>query len=75
MGNRWKGIRTNILAKNNKNPLKIELFDLENDPSESKDVSAEHPELLKEIKGLMKSERTVSETFPIGPLDEWTREE
>ena len=74
LGNRWKGIRTDMLVKKNPDPLKIELFDLENDPSESKDVAAEHPEVLKEIEKLMRSERTVSETFPIGPLDEWTRE-
>lgn len=69
LGNRWKGIRTGLLEKKNPDPLKVQLYDLESDPSESKDVAAEHPEVLQKIEGLMKSERTVSEEFPIGPLD------
>lgn len=72
LGNRWKGIRTGILEKKNPDPLRIQLYDLENDPSESTDVAADHPEVLKTIEGLMKSERTVSEEFQMGPLDEWT---
>lgn len=69
LGNQWKGIRTGLLDKKKENPLKIELFDLENDPAESKDVAADHPEVVKEIEGLMKTERTVSEEFQMGALD------
>jgi hypothetical protein len=39
------------------------------DPSEKKDVAAEHPEEVKEIEGLMKSERVASEAFPFPALD------
>jgi arylsulfatase A-like enzyme len=70
LGNRWKGIRTGILDKKNKEPLRIQLYDFENDSSEAKDVSEENPEVLRKIEGLMRTERTVSEDFPIRPLDE-----
>lgn len=72
LGNKWKGIRTDILKKENKEPLKIELFDIESDPSESTDVAAANPEMVSEIKALMSSERSVSEEFQMGPLDEVT---
>ena len=72
LGNKWKGIRTDILKKGNESPLKIELFDLESDPSESKDVAAANPEVVSEIKSLMSTQRTVSEVFSMGPLDEAT---
>ena len=64
-----RGIGTDALDKKKEDPLKIELFDLENDPSESKDVAADHPEVVKKIEGLMKTERTVSEEFRMGALD------
>lgn len=72
LGNKWKGIRTDILKKGNKEPLKIELFDMESDSSESTDVSAANPEVVSEIKALMSSERSVSDEFQMGPLDEIT---
>lgn len=72
LGNKWKGIRTDILKKGNKEPLKIELFDMESDSSESTDVAAANPEVVSEIKALMSSERSVSEEFQMGPLDEIT---
>lgn len=74
MGNRWKGIRTNLLKKDNPDPLAIELFDLDADPSESTNVAEKHPEVLQEIEGLMKSERTISESFPFPPLDALVRQ-
>jgi arylsulfatase A-like enzyme len=72
LGNKWKGIRTDILKENNKKPLKIELFDLESDPSESIDVAAVNPKVVSDIEALMSSERTVSEEFEMGTLDEVT---
>ncbi|MDF1658564.1 MAG: arylsulfatase [Verrucomicrobiales bacterium] len=69
LGNQWKGIRRDLLKKGNENPLEVQLFDLKADPSESIDVAAEYPEVLKKIEGLMKSERVPSETFPIPVLD------
>ncbi len=41
-----------------------ELFDLDHDPGEMKDLSEEYPELVKELSEQMKSVRTESEIFP-----------
>ena len=70
VGQRWKGIRTNLKKKGVKADLTVQIYDLEADPSETKDVAAEHTEVVKEIEGLMKSERVVSEAFPFPALDE-----
>ena len=64
----WKGIRQKML-RNNPDPLKIELYNLRKDPSESNDVSAKHPQIVQQMRALMKAEHVPSELFPIGPLD------
>ena len=64
----WKGIRQKML-RNNPNPLKIELYNLRKDPSESNDVADKFPEIVAEIRELMKSEHVPSEKFPLGPVD------
>ncbi len=50
-------------------PSKLELYDLENDIGESKDVASEHPEVVKRAEALMKSERFPSENFAFPVLD------
>lgn len=52
LGN-WKGVKTE-LNKNAKAPW--QLFNLETDESETKDVAAEHPELLKQFDAIVKKE-------------------
>ncbi len=69
LGSRWKGIRTGLKKRGEEPSLRIELYDLEADPSESKDVAAAHSEIVAEIEALMKSERVPSEDFPIPVLD------
>ncbi|MCB1229427.1 MAG: arylsulfatase [Verrucomicrobiae bacterium] len=73
LGDRWKGIRQDLLPRGKKSPadiaVKTELYDLQNDVSESKDVAAENPEILAKIEKLMKTERVPSETFAIPVLD------
>ncbi len=64
----WKGIRQKML-RNNPNPLKIELYNLRKDPSESNDVADKFPEIVAEIRELMKSEHVPSKKFPLGPAD------
>jgi len=55
---RWKAYRPH--------PSKpIQLYDLEADPAESTDVSAEHPEVLLQIETLLRTARTPSEHFPL----------
>ena len=53
----WKGIRLNIFEGN----MDIQLFNLEKDPLEQQDVSAQHPEIVKEIERIMIEERTTPE--------------
>ena len=58
----WKGIRRNL--KKNRDP-RIELYNLSADPSESKDVAADHPDIVKQIAKIMHEARTESELFPL----------
>lgn len=72
IGEKWKAIRQGIKPskKQKGNPeLKIELYDLENDISESNDVSADYPAIVKQAEELMKSERVPSEEFKFPWLD------
>ncbi len=52
---RWKGVRNEITKRPN---APIELYDLETDLSESRDVFAAHPDGGKRIEALMKTSRT-----------------
>ena len=65
----WKGVRQNMLRKNNKNPLKVELYNLKKDISESNDVAAKNPKVLAQIKEIMKTQHTVSADFPFKTID------
>ena len=67
---KWKGIRQNMLRKNNADPLKIELYNLQADIGESKDVAAENPQVVARIRTLMEKQHSPSELFPIRPLDQ-----
>jgi arylsulfatase A-like enzyme len=49
---KWKGIRVHILKGN----MKIQLYDLDNDIQEQRDVGAQHPEIVKQIEEIMKKE-------------------
>lgn len=69
LGDRWKAIRTDLKKKNVKPDLTLELYDLKADPSESKDVAAEHPEVVKEIEAILKREHVASEAFAFPALD------
>ncbi len=62
----WKGIRQNIQKGN----LRIELFDLNNDIQELNDVSAQFPEIVKKMEGIMVKEHTpaVNERFRMKSL-------
>jgi arylsulfatase A-like enzyme len=65
----WKGVRQNLLRKNNKTPLKIQLFNLKTDIAESKDVAAQHPEVVAQIRRQMEAQHTPSKIFPIPAID------
>jgi arylsulfatase len=65
----WKAVRQNMLRRDNPDPLKIELYNLENDIGESRDVAAEHPEIVVRMRKIMETDRVPSELFPIPPID------
>jgi arylsulfatase len=67
---KWKGIRQKMIRKGkNHDPLKIELFDLSKDESESEDLATKHPDVVNKIKNIMEKEHTPSEYFPIKVID------
>lgn len=56
----WKAVRT-ALGK----PL--ELYDLKTDLGETKDLAAQHPDVVKQFEELLKTSRVDSELWPITP--------
>jgi arylsulfatase A len=58
----WKGVRLNVKAAPD-GP--IELYDLARDVAESKDVAAEHPEIVARMAEIMRTARTESAEFPL----------
>jgi arylsulfatase A-like enzyme len=54
----WKAVKNGPSAA-------IELYDLKADPGETKDLSAEQPEVVKKAAGLLKSERTDDPNWPL----------
>ncbi|MDA1333321.1 MAG: N-acetylgalactosamine-6-sulfatase, partial [Bacteroidetes bacterium] len=51
----WKGVRLEIRRQEDSPVL---LFDLANDPNESLDIAAEHPDVVAEIRSIMDSRRS-----------------
>tara|TARA_B100001057_G_scaffold61177_3_gene54517 strand:- start:293 stop:1768 length:1476 start_codon:yes stop_codon:yes gene_type:complete len=67
---KWKAIRQKMLRKGkNHDPLKIELYDLEKDASESNDLASENPQVVKRLKKLMENQHVPSKEFPIQVID------
>jgi arylsulfatase A-like enzyme len=65
---KWKGVRQKMLRKK-KDPLEIELYDLDADISESRNLAAEQPKMVAKIRKLMTEEHTPSTHFPMRPID------
>jgi len=55
---KWKALRL-------KPGRKIELYDLNSDIAESKDLADEHPEIVAEVAEIFRTGRTESEVFPL----------
>ena len=53
----WKGVRKNIFKGN----MKIELYNLKDDPTEQIDISDQHLNIVAQIESIMKREHTPAE--------------
>lgn len=56
---KWKGVRYGIQSD-------IELYDLENDLNETRNMASDKPDVVKKIKQLFQDARTETEGFPYG---------
>jgi arylsulfatase A-like enzyme len=54
----WKGVRNGVGAA-------IELYNLKDDPSETKNAASKHPQVVSQIEEIMRTARTDSEDYPI----------
>jgi arylsulfatase A-like enzyme len=59
---RWKGVRLNV-AKDPDAP--IQLYDLNEDIAETKNLAADHPDVVAKIAQIMTSARTPSKDWPL----------
>lgn len=59
---RTKAIRRKI---NTASPLPTEIYDLAKDPTESRDIAAERPDLVRKAEQLFRQEHTPNEAFPL----------
>ncbi len=64
----WKGIRTG-LKKKDSDPT-IQLYNLKMDLGETNNVASENPDIVKQIKEIMKTSRNESEAFPFPEIEE-----
>lgn len=64
---KWKGIRQNIIKESS---LDIELYDLEADPMEQKNIANDYPQVVDQIASIMQEEHTSSvlDRFKMEPL-------
>lgn len=60
----WKAVRQNI----GKGKLEIELYNIANDISESKNVAAENPQIVAKLKSILEREHVPSKDFPLKAL-------
>lgn len=61
----FKGVRQKMTQGN----LKIELYNLAADLSESKDISAENPQVVERIRAIMDSQHTPTNLWPLKGVD------
>ncbi len=68
----WKGVRTGLLPRGKKaSPnLKMELYNLRDDPAESRDVAGEHADVVAQLETILRQQHTPSPDFPFTALDQ-----
>lgn len=67
----WKAVRVKLAPANKSGQpqLKTELYDLAADPQESKDVAAQHPDIVQSMDRLMRQQHVPSKEYPLPALD------
>jgi len=75
----WKGLRQNLrpVAAKKAAPkaapaapdLSLKLYNLRDDPKETTDVAAKHPEIVAKMLALMRSQHVPAKDFPMPALD------
>lgn len=60
----WKAVRLNCLVPD---ATTVELYNLQDDPSETTDLAAEYPERAEEMVRIMDQEHTENEDYPFEP--------
>ncbi|MGW8316807.1 MAG: arylsulfatase [Bacteroidales bacterium] len=63
---RWKLIRNQVVSEP---PGTLELYDLETDPGEERNLAGEYPGRVKELLERMEEERVESDVFPLKKTD------
>lgn len=70
----WKGIRKNLLPRakdKDKTPtIQTELYNIQEDIAETKDVADQHPEIIAKIERIMREQHVPSNEFPLPALDQ-----
>lgn len=69
----WKAIRKNLNPgprAANPQASPIELYDLASDPGETRDVAADHPDLVAQMARIFREQHQPSTIFPMRALDE-----
>jgi arylsulfatase A len=61
----WKAVRQKLGQK----VVKTELYNLKDDPNETSNIAARHPEQLKKMEQVMAEQHTPSKEFPLQAID------
>jgi arylsulfatase A-like enzyme len=64
---RWKALRRGLLNK--KQPQAWELYDLDADRNETRDLAAKHPDIVRRLEKTWLTKRTVEPDFPVPLVD------
>jgi arylsulfatase len=71
----WKGVRVGLSHKQNsaaggsRDGSELELYNLREDPAETRNVAAEHADIVGKMKRIMREQHTPSKEFPFPALD------
>ncbi|MFG0328396.1 MAG: arylsulfatase [Phycisphaerales bacterium] len=61
----WKGVRRNL----RRGEERLMLFNLNDDPGESRDVAGEHPDVVERMREILREAHVPSEEFPLWGVD------